>query len=129
MADYLLDTGVIVLALRGHPKVLDFLEMLSRKEANIFISAVTRLEVLAGMHPDEATSTLALLDAIACIPMDKTKADRAGRLLHEILRSRASLSVQDALISATALLGELTLVTLEPQRYTVPELRLQPLEL
>ena len=49
MSDYLLDTNILILALRGHSRALDFLLALEREEKRAFISVVTRAEVLAGM--------------------------------------------------------------------------------
>ena len=42
MSDYLLDTNILILALRGHSGALDFLLALEREEKRAFISGDPR---------------------------------------------------------------------------------------
>ena len=62
MTGYLLDTGLVLRHLRGQRRVVSFLRALSKSE-RLFIATVTRLEVHAGMTPDEryATQKLSLI--------------------------------------------------------------------
>ncbi|RMF30373.1 MAG: type II toxin-antitoxin system VapC family toxin, partial [Chloroflexi bacterium] len=103
MADYLLDTNVLVLALRSVPKALDFLDALERRQEFAGISVVTRTEILAGMRPHEEERTMALLDSLINLYVDEAIADRAGRLIYQYARQGIQLSFPDALIAATAL--------------------------
>lgn len=127
MADYVLDTNILILALRSDPKALDFLEELERKRERSCISVVTRTEILAGMRPHEEERTMALLDSLENIPVDEAIADRTGRLIYQYARQGVQLSFPNALIAATALEHDLTLATTNPKHFPMPELRLHPL--
>mgnify|MGYP000005846685 FL=1 len=126
MGDYLLDTNILILALRGHSGALDFLLALEREEKRALISVVTRAEVLTGMHPHEEPRTLELLNALGNLPVDRDVADQAGRWVYQYARQGVQLSLPDALIAATAFLHHLTLVTTNPQHFPIPGLQVQP---
>ena len=110
MANYLLDTGVIVRHLRGERRVVQLLRGLGGL-GRLSVSAITRLEVRAGMHPDERLATQKLLSRFLTYDLDRDIADRAGELIRFGRASNASLSVPDAIIAATAIHNHLTLVT------------------
>ena len=124
MADYLLDTNILIFALRSDPKALDFLDALERKKERACISVVTRTEILAGMRPHEEECTMELLDSLENLPVDEAIADRAGRLIYQYARQGIQLSFADALIAATALEHDLILATTNPKHFPMPELRL-----
>jgi predicted nucleic acid-binding protein len=125
--DYLLDTNVLVLALRSTPKALDFLDELDRKKKRVCISVATRTEILAGMRPHEEERTMELLDSLENLPVDEALADRAGRLIYQYARQGIQFSFPDALIVATSLHHDLTLATTNPKHFPRPDLRLHPL--
>lgn len=126
MADYVLDTNVLILALRSDPRALDFLDALERKKEHVCISVVTRTEILAGMRPHEEERTMELLDSLENLPVDEAIADRAGRLIYQYARQGIQLSFSDAIIGATALHYDLTLATTNPRHFPMPELQLYP---
>lgn len=111
MATYLLDTGVVLRHLRGAGRAVHLLRGLG-KEGRLAIASVTRLEVHAGMQPEERYATNKLLSRLATIAMDREIADRAGDLIADGKRAGQALSVPDAIIAATAIGHRLTLVTL-----------------
>jgi len=123
MADYLLDTNVLILHLRDHPELTALLTAWGKTHV-LCISMVTRTEVLAGMHPHEERRTLDLLDSLISFVVDETIADRAGRLIYQYARRGVQFSFADALIAATALQRDLTLVTTNAKHFPIPELRL-----
>jgi len=127
VADYLLDTNVLILALRSDPKALEFLDALDRKRERAYISVATRTEILAGMRPHEEKRTMELLDSLKSVPVDEAIADQAGRLIYQYARQGIQFSFPDALIAATALLHDLTLATTNPKHFPVLDLRLHPL--
>lgn len=94
----LFDTDVFVDHLRGARR-------LSPSAARLAYSSITRCELFAGRHVDEAIVG-ALLEPFEELPVDRTVAERAGRL-----RRTGSIRTPDALIAATALVHGLTLVT------------------
>lgn len=127
MADYILDSNILILALRSDPKALDLLDALELKKERMCISVVTRTEILAGMRPQEEERTMELLDSLENLPVDEAIADRAGRLIYQYARQGVQLSFPDAVIAATTLHHDLTLATTNPKHFPIPELRLHPL--
>jgi predicted nucleic acid-binding protein len=123
MTDYLLDTNVLILHLREHPDITALLTRWCETGA-LCISVVTRTEILAGMHPHEETHTMGLLESLTNIPVNEVIADQAGRLIYQYARQGIQLSFSDALIAATALQHNLTLVTTNTKHFPMPELRL-----
>ena len=126
MADYLLDTNVLILHLRERPEITALLTRWG-VEGALCISVATRTEILAGMHPHEEERTMELLDSLENIPVDEAIADRAGRLIYQYARQGIQLSLPDALIAATALHHDLILATTNPKHFPSPELQIYPL--
>lgn len=110
MADRLLDTGILIRHLRMRNSVKEFLMQWGRRD-NLYISVVTRAEILAGMRPREEQVTLELLNALNGIDIDQRIADRAGRMIYTLARGGIQLSFPDALIAGTALEYGLSVVT------------------
>ena len=111
MAQYLLDTGLVLRHLRGQRRVVRLLSGLG-KMGRLSVSAITRLEVHAGMQPDERYATNKLLSCFITYDMNRELADRAGDLIRESQDRHVALGVPDAIIAATALTHGLALVTL-----------------
>lgn len=99
MARVLVDTDVLAAHLRGERRY-------DPVQDEIYVSAITRAELTAGRHADELV-VARLVDAMSSIDVDKAIADRAGEL-----QRHSGLSIAAALVAATAMQHELTLVTL-----------------
>jgi predicted nucleic acid-binding protein len=125
MADYLLDSNVLIWHLRGHAPTTDLLTRLAL-DGQLGIAAISRTEVLAGMRDTERDATLRFLNALACYPLDLTVADRAGALLREYRQAGTTLDVPDAVIAATSLVHDLVLLTYNPRHFPMPELKRYP---
>ncbi len=110
MADLLLDTSILIRHLRQRSTIAGFLLRWSQ-QGSVFISVVTRAEILAGMRPQEEAVTMELIDALDSIPVDGQVADRAGRMIYQLARRGIQLSFPDALIAATAMEHRLSVVT------------------
>ena len=114
MADLLVDTDVFIEHLRGTRR----LEVPRRKTA--FFSVITRCELLSGRGIEEGPVDR-LLAALRELPVDRSIAERAGRL-----RRHLEIRTPDALIAATALEGKLTLWTHNVRDFRgVPGLRVE----
>ncbi|MCB0083525.1 MAG: type II toxin-antitoxin system VapC family toxin [Caldilineaceae bacterium] len=126
LAKLLVDTGPIIRHLRGHQQTVRLLRGLGRIE-RISISVVTRLEIHAGMHPDERYQTQKLLSRFVTIDLTASIADRTGDLMRSLQQAGQGISVPDAIIATTALTHRLTLVTHNQAHFAiVPGLSLYP---
>ena len=128
MADYLIDTNLLILAFRRRPEAIHLLKRL-HAEGGLHISVVTRTEILAGMHAAEEERTMTLLSSLGNLPVDVVSADQAGRWIYAYARKGIQLSVPDAVIGATAITHGLTLVTTNAKHFPMPEVRVQPASL
>jgi len=79
--------------------------------SKLSLSAITRAEVRAGMKPEERFATNKLLMRFITLDVDREIADRAGESIGNLHRQCLTLGLPDALIAATALAYNLTLVT------------------
>lgn len=69
------------------------------------------------MAPDERYATQKLLSRFLTITMDRDVADRAGDLIHESRNKGIVLAAPDAIIAASAITHNLTLVTLNTSHF------------
>ncbi|NOH04707.1 MAG: type II toxin-antitoxin system VapC family toxin [Chloroflexi bacterium] len=121
MSDYLLDTNILILYLRktkGYYELLDTLAM----DDTLFISAMTRLEIIRGMHERERVDTFEFLDSLETIEITIEIANRAGELMRSRRTRGVVLEDADALIAATALEHGLALVTTNAKHFPMPDL-------
>lgn len=110
MPTSLLDTNILIFALRRNTAALDLLERLRQRD-DATISVATRAEILAGMRPHEETITMALLNSLRNLVVSDEVADLAGRLIYRLARTGIQLSFPDALIAATAIIQNLAIIT------------------
>lgn len=109
----LYDTDVFVDHLRGAHKLVP-------AAGRLAYSVVTRCELFAGRHVDEET-VHALLTPFDEIEIGRDVAERAGRI-----RREANVRTPDALIAASALNEDLTLVTNNVRDFElIPGLRIR----
>jgi predicted nucleic acid-binding protein len=121
MSDYLLDSGILIRHLRdqrGYPELVNQLT----DKADVYISAMTRLEVVRGMRDRERVDTFDLMDSLETISMTGELADLAGELIRLWRKRGVTLGDADAIIAATALQHGLALVTTNPKHFPMPEL-------
>ena len=124
MADFLLDSDVVIWHLRGYPAVVELVLALARR-GRIGLSAIARAEVLFGMRDPERQLTLRFLDSCETLPVTAETADRAGEISRGFRSHGITLSLPDALIGATALLASIPLYTCNPRHYPMPDLDLR----
>ncbi|MFN8458951.1 MAG: PIN domain-containing protein [Anaerolineae bacterium] len=126
MTRYLLDTGVVIRHLRGQPAVVAWLRCLA-VQGRLGIASVTRSEIHAGLHPLEAEPTQKLLNRLVTYHLSPTIADLAGDYIREYQAKRINLSPHSAIIAATAITCQLTVVTLKLNDFPMPGITLCPL--
>lgn len=113
MADYLVDTDVLVDHLRGAEPFEP------RRQDRVSYSVITRAELFAGSQEAES-SVATLLDGMAELVVTRAVAEAAGRI-----RRDPGIRLPDALIAATALEHDLRLVTRNRKHVTaVPRLKI-----
>ncbi|RZV44672.1 MAG: type II toxin-antitoxin system VapC family toxin [Acidimicrobiia bacterium] len=113
VADYLVDTDVLVDHLRGTA------ELRARANDRLSYSVVTRAELFAG-RADAESEVRRLLDGLTELPVTGLIAENAGRI-----RRATGVRLPDALIAATAIKHGLRLMTRNRKDYErIPKLRL-----
>lgn len=127
MSNLLIDTGPIIRHLRGEQQTVQLLRVLSRG-GRLAISAITRIEIRSRMHPDERFATQKLLGRFLTLAVDREIADRTGDLRNTLRLQGRALGLADAVIAATAIAYDLTLLTYNQTDFeVVPSLRIYPL--
>jgi predicted nucleic acid-binding protein len=121
MSDYLLDTNILILYLRKTEGYYELLDTLATDDT-LYISAMTRLEIIRGMHERERGDTFALLDSLETIDVTIEIADKAGELIRSWRAQGIILGDADALIAATALNHGLALVTTNGKHFPMSDL-------
>jgi predicted nucleic acid-binding protein len=116
MSELLVDSGVLILAVRGRPEAIDALER-SRRTGALRISVISRSEILARMHEHERERTQGLLSAFVGLAVTGEIADLAGSTIYLEARRGQTISLPDALIGATARIHDLDLLTTNPAHF------------
>lgn len=95
----------------------------------VAISSITYLELAAGIRPHEEYAVHKLLSRFQTLPIDAAIGQRAGELVRLQRTKGHTLSFPDAVIAATTLQYGLTLVTFNPEDFSLPGLQLYPLDM
>lgn len=107
---YLIDTNIIIDQLRGFKSIVDYLQHSEdSKDFVIFISVITELEIYSGKSMDNSDHQKvadSLLGSMLKIPIDSETAKYAGKI-----KRKYKSNFPDALIAATAIANNCTLVT------------------
>jgi toxin FitB len=121
---YLVDSDVLIDHLRQHKPISPFVEKVQEEGAAIRISILTRSEVYAGRSmndPEKKKEARALLSVFDVVPLSVEMADIAGQL-----KRAHGINMIDALIAASALLTESTLVTRNVKHFKdIPRLEIK----
>lgn len=123
----LLDTSVLIDALRLRRSRRQWLAELVRAGHTLATSALNLAEVYAGMRPAEEARTKAFLLALECHEITASVAEMAGKLKSEWARKGRTLTLADALVAAVALQEGCPLATDNRKDFPMPELKLYPL--
>ena len=108
MASFTIDSNILIYHLKDDAAVQHALEEWLLGENKLFISAITRIEILAApiMREGEEEKINLLLSQFIMIPVDAQIADIAARV-----RRMHRLELGDSIIAATALLLNSPIVT------------------
>ena len=122
MPPRIIDSNILIYHLAGDPTVTDALAEWILGGERLFVSAITRIEVLAApvMTSGEDLRIRRLLDRFLLVSVDAGIADAAAHI-----RRVNHLALGDSIIAATAIRMDATLVTRNIRDFKkVPELRL-----
>ena len=122
----LVDTNIIIDALRVKNAGASPLSDLLRNGATLSVSAVTVGEVYVGLREAETSATGALLARMECYPVTRAIAWRGGLLVNDWARNGRTFTLDDMLIAATVLEHDLTLLTANRKDFPMRELKLYP---
>ncbi len=120
----LLDTSVLIDALRSRHHRRAWLASLVRAGHSLETSALNIAEVYAGMSPEEESVTKAFLDALRTHPITATAAEAAGRLKRNWSRKGRTLTLADTIVAAIAIEQGCDLVTDNRKDFPMPEVNL-----
>jgi predicted nucleic acid-binding protein len=119
----LLDTCVIIDALKAKFDRHVLLRELASRGETLACCAINVAEVYAGMRPNEETATAGLLATFEFIEVGRDLSERAGRLKFEWERKGRTIHVPDAIIAAVALTFDLSLATDNRRDFPMPDLQ------
>jgi predicted nucleic acid-binding protein len=118
----LLDTSVLIDALRLRHRRRELLAELVQAGHTLATSALNIAEVYAGMRPDEAQRTEALLSVLDCYDLTGTSARHAGALKQQWAQKGRTLALADMIVAAIALQHGCTLMTDNRKDFPMEEL-------
>lgn len=119
----LIDSDVLIDHLRKETDALAFLSGEIERGSLLFMSVVSRTEIIAGMRKGEEQIVGSLFDIISPVDVDVTIASRAGEYLRKFSKSHA-LNIGDAIIAATCREMALSLVTRNMKHYPMKDIEI-----
>jgi predicted nucleic acid-binding protein len=125
--NYLLDTTVLIHYLRGRLPVVVGIQDLSAAGHTLMVCPVNVAEIYSGTRPEDEQEVSGFIRTLTYVPISFEAAEFAGRLRYRLARAGLTLHMPDALIGATGLQEDATLLTSNVKDFSlVPELRVQP---
>ena len=123
----MLDTTVLIDALRLRKNRRQLLADLVRAGHTLNISALNVAEIYAGVRQGEEDSTESFLSVFDCFDINASTGRRAGKLRNEWARKGQTLALADTIVAAAALENHCVLMTDNRKDFPMPELNLYPL--
>jgi predicted nucleic acid-binding protein len=120
----LLDTSVLIDALRAKRARRSWLAGLVRDGHSLETSSLNLAEVYAGMRPHEEAQTKAFLGALLCHSVTPGAGERAGMLKSQWSRKGRTLTLADMIVAAVAIEQNCALVTDNRKDFPMPEVQL-----
>lgn len=124
MAFVLLDSTVLIDALRGRPAVQRIRALRDQGDRPV-VSPLNVEEIVRGLRPAEDERTDRFLAGLRVVPLDGVQAARAGRWRREYAARGVTLSQADCLIAAAAWRVGARLATGNPSDFPMPEVTVE----
>jgi predicted nucleic acid-binding protein len=121
----LLDTTVLIDALRGAPRVRARLNELERRRETALVCAINVEEIVRGLREHEEESAERLLRGLRVARLSRSEGKQAGRWRREYAERGITLSQSDCLIAAAALGAAARLATGNPRHFPFDELTVE----
>lgn len=83
------------------------------------ISAITHLEIYAGMRKGEESATAEFLDNMVTVPVDESVACSAGNIICNLKAKGLTMSPMDSIVAVSALFAGVPLITNNIDDYPV----------
>jgi predicted nucleic acid-binding protein len=119
-----LDTTVLIDALRGRPAA-DRIEELMARDELLLSTAINVEEVVRGLRPEEQQAADLLFTGLRILPIRRAEAERAGRWRREFAGRGITLHQADCLIAAAAHLAGARLATANVKDFPMPGLTVE----
>ena len=127
MKPFLLDTNVIIDALRKRHDRHLLVEQFLDQGQPLASCPITITEIYAGMRPHEEKPTRAFMRSLLFFAITEEIAGQAGLLKAQYSKRGKAISFQDASIAAVCIAYGCTLVTENDKDFPMPELQLYSL--
>src|SRR5277367_1672880 len=122
MMRFLLDTSVLIDVLRLRHGRRETLAELVRAGHTLATTALNIAEVYAGMRPNEAQRTEALLGMLDCFDLTASSGRKAGALKQGWAKKGRTLTLADMIVAAVALQNNSVLMTDNVKDFPMEEL-------
>ncbi len=119
----LIDSDILIDHLRKEQSALDYIHQEIDDGAPLFISVISRIEILSGARKGEDETIRSLFDILTSVDVDLAIADGAGEYLMKFRKSHA-LGIGDAVIAATAKEMGMKLVTRNIKHYPMKDIEI-----
>lgn len=119
-----LDSDILIWHLRGNSEAKTLLKSLVEEQADLWIGAMQRAEIVFFMRPDEEQTTLDLLSLFRTHPVDQAIIDQAGEFYRRWNPSHG-IDPNDAILAATVALKGGRIVTQNTSHYPMPNIIVQ----
>lgn len=121
MDRYLFDTNVIINHLKGNPKIVSFLKSLEHDEK--FYSVITEIEIYSNIREQEKEKTDLFFSHLKSIEVTREIATTSSEYMQRYRKSH-NLELADAIISATAKVDRLILLTSNTKHFPMKDIRI-----
>jgi predicted nucleic acid-binding protein len=121
MAAFLLDTTVLIDALRGRPAAERIRRLRAGGEEVPHVCAINIEELIRGLRTGEEVAVRRLLDGLRLAPIGRPEAERAGQWRRTFAERGITLSQADCLIAAATHGVGATLATGNPKDFPMDE--------
>jgi predicted nucleic acid-binding protein len=123
LAEYLLDSDVLIDWLKGKRPEVELLERLASERHALAVNAISVAETFAGFSADEVDQVYRLVKGFDYWVIELPVAILAGQYRNHYARRGRPLAVPDTLIAAQAVARDATVITRNVRDFPMPELK------